>query len=81
MNFPSVANPNPPDPHVFGLPGSGSRSRSISQRHGSADPDPDPDPHQRVMDPHDWIIFLWIFGCFESVSSMFHFDLYKYSLC
>ena len=25
-------------------------------------------------------IFLWIFACFESVSSMFHFDLYKYSL-
>jgi len=25
-------------------------------------------------------IFLWIFDCFESVSSMFHFDLYKYSL-
>ncbi len=25
-------------------------------------------------------IFLWIFGCYGSVSSMFHFDLYKYSL-
>ncbi len=22
----------------------------------------------------------WIFGCYGSVSSMFHFDLYKYSL-
>jgi hypothetical protein len=25
-------------------------------------------------------IFLWIFDCFESVSSIFHLDLYKYSL-
>ncbi len=48
----SVADPDPnpdlPDPHVLGPPGSG--SGSISQRHGSAYPDPD--PHQNVMDPH-----------------------------
>jgi hypothetical protein len=31
------------------------------------------------LDPQHWI-FLWIFGCFESVYSMFDFDLYKYSL-
>jgi hypothetical protein len=30
---PSVADPDPPDPHVVGPPGSG--SGSISQRHGS----------------------------------------------
>ena len=29
----SVADPDPPDPHVFGTPGSG--SGSISQRNGS----------------------------------------------
>jgi hypothetical protein len=45
MNSTSVADPDPPDPRVFGALG----SRSISQRHGSADPDPD--PHQNVMDP------------------------------
>ncbi len=46
----SVANPNPdpPDPRVFGTPGSG----SISQRYGCADPDPD--PHQNVMVPQHW---------------------------
>jgi hypothetical protein len=32
-NFCSVADPDPPDPHVFGPPGSG--SGSISQRYGS----------------------------------------------
>ncbi len=31
--FSSVADPDPPDPHVFGPPGSG--SGSISQRYGS----------------------------------------------
>jgi hypothetical protein len=35
----SVANPDPPDPHVFGPPGSG----SIIQRYGSGSaPDPGP---------------------------------------
>jgi hypothetical protein len=47
--FNSVGDPDPPDSHVFGPPGSG----SISQR--SLDPDPgldqDPDPHQNVTDP------------------------------
>ncbi len=41
----SVPDPDPPDPHVFGPPGSG----SISQWHGSTDPGRD--PHQNVMDP------------------------------
>jgi hypothetical protein len=33
MDLISVADPDPPDPHVFGPPGSG--SVSISQRYGS----------------------------------------------
>ena len=45
-------NPDPPDPHVFGPPGSFyHQAKNFSQRHGSADPDPDPDPPQNVMDP------------------------------
>jgi hypothetical protein len=65
----SVADLDPdlPDPHVFGPPGSGSTSQrygsgsgscsgSISQRHGS----PDPDPPQNVMDPQHWFLLtLW----------------------
>ncbi len=42
------SDPDPPDPHVFGPPGS--ESGSICQRHGSADLD----PHQNVMDPQHW---------------------------
>ncbi len=35
----------------------------------------------RILKIHRLVwIFPWIFACYGSVSSMFHFDLYKYSL-
>ncbi len=38
----SVPDPDPPDPHVFGPPGT--ETGSISQSLRGMDPDPDPDP-------------------------------------
>jgi hypothetical protein len=42
----SVADPDPPDPHVFGSPGSGSTGQRYRM---DPDPDPAPDPDPSII--------------------------------